>query len=93
QKAKGVPRRLIGFRITGRGIARSGYAIRDAASGAEIGRVTSGTKGPTVGAAIGLGYVPPEHAAAGSELIIDCRGKDAAATVVKGKFYRRKRSS
>ena len=53
--------------------------------------MTSGTTGITVGGAIGLGYVPVDRAAPGSQLTIDCRGKDVAAQVVKGPFYQRGR--
>ncbi len=92
QKAEGVKRSLVGFRIDGRGIARHGYAIVDRARPSDqqvIGQVTSGTTGITVGGAIGMGYVPVASAAPGSELTIDCRGKDVAARVVKGAFYQR----
>jgi len=51
--------------------------------------VTSGNSGITVGGAIGLGYVPTAYAKAGTQLTIDCRGRDVAAEVVKGPFYRR----
>jgi aminomethyltransferase len=52
--------------------------------------VTSGSVGPTVGANIGLGYVPAALDVAGARLVIDCRGKTAAAEVVKGPFYKRR---
>ena len=92
QKAEGVRRSLVGFRIAGRGIARHGYPIVDRARPAgdqAIGQVTSGTTGITVGGAIGMGYVPVASAAPGSQLTIDCRGKDVSAEVVKGAFYQR----
>jgi aminomethyltransferase len=91
QKAKGLARQLVGF--TGgdgeRAIARHGYAVVDRSAGAPIGVVTSGGPAITVGGAIGLAYVPAARAAAGSQLTIDCRGRDATATVVSGKFYKR----
>jgi aminomethyltransferase len=102
QKAEGLRRTLVGFRIDGRGIARHDYPIVDRARAPNagdlnsaraedqvIGRVTSGTTGITVGGAIGLGYVPASRGAAGTQLTIDCRGKDVVATVVKGPFYQR----
>lgn len=94
QKAKGIERKLVGFVVEGRGIARHGYPIVDrtmAGSGEDqiIGRVTSGTTGITVGGAIGLGYVPVALSKADTQLTIDCRGKDVAARVVKGPFYKR----
>ena len=73
--------------------ARHGYEIVDRSRGpgelAAIGVVTSGGPAPFVGGAIGLGYVLAAFAAAGTKLTIDCRGKDATATVVSGKFYKR----
>jgi aminomethyltransferase len=93
QKAEGVQRSLVGFRIDGRGIARHGYPIVDRSLTGDqvIGQVTSGTTGITVGGAIGLGYVPVARAAPGGAIAIDCRGKDVAAHVVKGPFYQRGR--
>jgi aminomethyltransferase len=97
QKAAGLARQLVGFTIaeTTRAIARHGYAVVDRARGhgeeAVIGTVTSGGPGIYVGGAIGLGYVPAALSAAGTQLTIDCRGKDATATVVSGKFYKRTR--
>jgi aminomethyltransferase len=92
QKAAGLTRQLVGFKIdeSARAIARHGYAVVDRKQGGNvIGTVTSGGPGIIVGGAIGLAYVPTAHAAAGTQLTIDCRGKDATATVVSGKFYRR----
>ncbi len=88
QREAGVKRKLAGFVMTGRGIARHGYAILDAA-GAEIGRVTSGGPAPTLEKNIGLGYVPAGLDAPGTSLMIDCRGKPVTAEVVKGPFYKR----
>ncbi len=92
QKADGLARNLVGFKITEetRAIARHGYAVVDrAATSPVIGTVTSGGPGIVVGGAIGLAYVPAKLAAAGTQLAIDCRGKDIPATVVSGKFYKR----
>ncbi len=92
QKATGLTRQLVGFKIDegARAIARHGYQIVDRASADPVvGTVTSGGPGIYVGGAIGLGYVPTALAATGTKLTIDCRGKDAAATVVSGKFYKR----
>jgi aminomethyltransferase len=88
QKAEGVARKLVGFVMKERGIARHGYPIVDE-SGARIGVVTSGTTGPSVGAAIGMGYLPTAHAEPGASLIVDCRGKPARGQIVKGPFYKR----
>jgi aminomethyltransferase len=93
QKASGLTRTLVGFRIAddARAIARHGYPVVDPTKSVDrtLGVVTSGGPGITVGGAIGLAYVPPAMTAAGTELTIDCRGKDVAATVVSGKFYKR----
>jgi aminomethyltransferase len=93
QKERGLTRQLVGFRIDDRAIARHGYAVVDRARPADaqsIGVVTSGGPGISVPGSIGLAYVPPALAAPGTTLTIDCRGKDVAATVVKGKFYQRR---
>ncbi len=88
-KAKELPRKLVGFQVKGRGIARHGYPLRDA-DGVEIGVCTSGSPGPTVGLNIGLGYVPTRLSAVGSTFMVDCRGKNVEAEVVKTPFYKRK---
>ena len=87
-KAAGPSRKLVGFEMTGRGIARHGYLIHDKL-GAKIGVCTSGSPGPTVGKNIGLGYVPVEMSAVGTELVIDCRGRSTEAVVVATPFYKR----
>jgi aminomethyltransferase len=89
QQEKGVQRKLVGFVVEGRGIARHGYAIQVSGDGPVVGVVTSGGFGPTVGKSIGLGYVPAALAEPGQRLAIDCRGRLATAEVVKGPFYRR----
>ncbi|MEZ4404275.1 MAG: glycine cleavage system aminomethyltransferase GcvT [Kofleriaceae bacterium] len=92
QKAAGLTRALTGFRIDDRAIARHGYDVVDRlrpAGEQVIGKVTSGGPGISITGAIGLAYLPPTYGAAGTPLTIDCRGKDVAATVVKGKFYKR----
>jgi aminomethyltransferase len=89
QRDAGLARKLAGFVMLGRGIARHGYPIHDSSTGAKVGDVTSGTVGPTVGKNIGLGYVPATLARAGARLLIDCRGKQTEAEVVEGPFYRR----
>ena len=86
-KADGIKRRLVGFELVDKGIARHGYDICDAA-GAVIGHVTSGTMGPSVKKAIGLGYVDAAHKAVDSEIFISVRGRLLKAKVVKLPFYR-----
>ena len=87
-KAEGNTRRMVGFEMVDRGIARHDYPVVNEA-GEEVGKVTSGTKGPSVGKAIGIAYVPVSHAKAGSEILISIRGKPAKALVVKTPFYKK----
>ncbi len=85
QKAAGVTRKLVGFEMIDRGIPRHDYLIKDAA-GTTIGKVTSGTQAPSLGKAIGLGYVAVSHAAIDSEIFIDIRNTLVKAKVVKAPF-------
>ncbi len=86
-KSRGVGRKLVGFRMEGREIARTGYPIYT--SGLEIGKVTSGGYAPTLGLNIGLGYVPVELSAIGTGIEIMLRNKLAPARIVKKRFYKR----
>ena len=87
EKEAGIKNRLIGFELTERGIPRGGYPILDA-EGNEIGRVTSGTMSPSLDKAIGLGYVPVEYAAEGTDIFVGIRNKSLSAKVVKTPFYK-----
>ncbi len=87
-RARTPSRTLVGFEMVGKGIARHGYALLDAA-GRQIGVCTSGAPSPTLNKNIGLGFVPPAAAEIGSSLWVDCRGKATEARVVKTPFYRR----
>jgi aminomethyltransferase len=89
QKAAGVERRLVGFEVRGRGIAREGHAVLH--DGREVGRVTSGTWSPTLEKALGMAYVPVELAVAGTAVELDVRGRRLPAEVVKLPFYKRPR--
>ncbi len=88
QKEAGVSRKLVGFELIERGIPRHDYEIVDA-DGNNIGIVTSGTQAPSLGKAIGMGYVKTEFAAADSEIYIEIRDKKIAAKVVKMPFYKK----
>ncbi len=85
QKQEGVSRKLIGFELLDKGIARQHYPIVDA-EGNNIGEVTSGTMSPSLKKAIGMGYVKPEFAKSGTEIFIEIRGKANKAVVVKRPF-------
>jgi aminomethyltransferase len=85
-KAKGIPRKLVGLEVTGTGIARQGHPIL--AGGARVGEVTSGTKSPTLGKPIALGYVPTELAKVGTEIAVEIRGRHVPAVIVATPFYR-----
>ena len=85
QKTEGLSRKLVGFELVERGIPRHGYEIKDF-SGANIGVVTSGTQSPTLGKAIGLGYVDTPFASIDSPIYIKVRDKLLEAKVVKLPF-------
>jgi aminomethyltransferase len=87
QKAEGVPRKLIGFEMVDRGIARHGYDAY--LGGAKAGHVTSGTQTPYVKKAIGMAYLPVAQTAPGTEFEIDIRGRRTRARVVPLPFYKR----
>jgi aminomethyltransferase len=87
QKAGGAKRKIVGFEMLDRGIARHGY---DAYLGdAKVGVVTSGTQTPFLKKAIGMAYLPIEHTAVGSEFDVDVRGRRLRAGVVPLPFYKR----
>lgn len=88
QKEEGVTRKLVGFELTERGIPRHDYEITDK-DGNIIGIVTSGTMAPSLNKGIGLGYVPAEYAAEGSQIFIRIRKNDIPAQVVKLPFYKK----
>ena len=88
QKDAGVSRKLVGFEMVDRGIPRHDYEIVDG-NGNNIGIVTSGTQAPSLGKAIGMGYVKTEFSAVDSEIYILIRDKKIAAKVVKMPFYKK----
>lgn len=89
QKQQGLSRKLVGFEVLDRAIARHGYDVY--IDGTKAGVVTSGTQTPFVKKAIGMAYVPVEHSAPGSGLEIDVRGRRVRAQVVPMPFYKRAR--
>src|ERR1019366_4323968 len=88
QKANGVRRKLVGFEMIDRGIARHGYDAY--AGGAKAGLVTSGTQTPFLKKAIGMAYLPIAHTAIDTEFDVDIRGRRTRARVVPMPFYKRK---
>ncbi|MGB8646807.1 MAG: glycine cleavage system aminomethyltransferase GcvT [Anaerolineae bacterium] len=85
QKLEGVRKKLVGFEMVDRGVARQGYSI--ARDGQNVGYVTSGMFAPTLEKNIGLGYVSPELAKVGAAFDIVIRGKPTQARVIKTPFY------
>jgi aminomethyltransferase len=85
QKTMGIERRLVGFEMVEKGIPRHGYEIKDF-SGIPIGFVTSGTQSPSLGKAIGLGYVNLAFANLDTKILIKIRDKLLHAKVVKLPF-------
>ncbi len=86
--AQALTRTLVGLEMVDRGIARDGYKVLDL-SGAEIGYVTSGSPAPFLKKNIALAYVPPSHAAMGSNVKVEIRGQGVKAQVVPTPFYKR----
>lgn len=88
-KEKGLPRKLIGFKMRERGIPRQGYKLF-ASEGGEIGYVTSGTPSPSLGDNIGVAYVDKKFATDGSLINVDIRGRMVQAEVVPTPFVNKK---
>jgi aminomethyltransferase len=87
EKDEGPRRKLVGFEMVDRGIARHGYPVVD--GGQEIGVVTSGSHSPTLKKAIGLAYLPLDKSAQGTEFNVLIRGKETRARVIPTPFYKR----
>ncbi len=87
QKQEGVKRKLVGFEVTERGIARDHQDV--VINGERVGQVTSGSPAPFLKKNIGLAYVPVEFANVGQQIQIDVRGKLVGAQIVKTPFYKR----
>jgi len=87
QKQTGIKRKLVGFEMVDKRIARDGYAVM--VGGSEIGCVTSGGPAPFLKKNIGMAYIPPESSALGTEIEIGIRGQASAARVIAVPFYKR----
>ncbi len=90
QKERGLERKLAGFEMRGRGIARDAYPVF--VSGAEAGRVTSGSPAPFLQKNIGMAYVPVAAATPGTQIEIGVRSQRVPAEIVPLPFYKRPRS-
>jgi len=86
QKAGGVTRKTVGFRLHGRGIARHGYPVW--CGGKQVDLVRSGGQSPSLGYAIGTTMLPPAAAKVGTRFEIDCRGERMPAEVVARPFWK-----
>lgn len=89
QKAEGVRRKLAGFEVTERGIARDEYDVF--VNDQHVGKVTSGSPAPYLKKNIGFVYLPTEFTSIGQEIKIDVRGRHIGAQVVKTPFYKRQK--
>ena len=89
QKKEGPSRRLVGFEMVGRGIARHGYPVHLGTE--EVGSVASGTFAPFLQKSIGLCYLPAARSAVGTSFDIEIRGNRVGARVVPTPFYKRPR--
>ncbi|QJW47317.1 glycine cleavage system aminomethyltransferase GcvT [bacterium BFN5] len=88
QKQNGPRRKVAGFVLTGRGIARAGYPV--IYEGRQIGMVTTGSYAPTLDQNIGLALVEAEYAKVGQSFAVEIRGRNIPAEVIKKPFYHRK---
>lgn len=89
QKREGVSRKLAGFAMTGRAVARPGYPVL--VGGRAVARVTSGSHAPHLRRNIGLAYLPVSETSPGTEIEVEVRGRPEPAKVVETPFYKRPR--
>jgi aminomethyltransferase len=89
QKEEGLKRKLVGFEVTDKGIARDDFDVY--IDGEKVGKVTSGSPAPFLKKNIGLAFVPTEFANVGQEIKIDVRGRHLAAEIVPIPFYKREK--
>ena len=87
QRANGASRKLVGFEVVDRGIARHGYPVM--MNGRRVGIVTSGTQTPFLKKAIGMAYVPIDLSVPNTEIEIEVRGRALRARVIQLPFYKR----
>ena len=87
QRVYGTERRLVGLTMPGRSAPRAGYDIL--ADGMVVGTVSSGSYSPTLEQCIAMAFVDAAHAAPGTTLTVDIRGRQAEVTTVELPFYQR----
>jgi aminomethyltransferase len=88
--AYGAPscsRRLVGLRLTGRGVARQGYRVQRTGGGEVAGEVTSGTVSPLTRDSIAFAWVDADLAEPGREVAVEIRAQQVSATVVDLPFF------
>ncbi len=88
QKARGVSRKLVGFKMVDRGVPRHGYSVCTS-DGTKIGVVTSGNMSPMLKIGIGMAYIEPDYAKPETELFINVRDRLLKAVVVRPPFYKK----
>jgi aminomethyltransferase len=89
QKADGLTKKLVGFEVTDKGIARDGFDVY--INDAKVGYVTSGSPAPFLKKNVGLAFLPIEFAILGQEIKIDVRGRMLSAEIVQTPFYKREK--
>ena len=87
QKNRGLGRKLVGLELLAPGIARANYELQK--QGRTIGRITSGTKSPSLGKSIAVGYVSFEDSEIGNHVDVNVRGRSVPAKIVPVPFYNR----
>ncbi|WP_227763881.1 glycine cleavage system aminomethyltransferase GcvT [Zhaonella formicivorans] len=87
QKAAGIPRKVVGFEMIERGIARAGYPVKK--DGQQIGHVTTGSFSPTLEKNLGLAILDTKYAEIGETITVEIRNKDVKAQIVRTPFYKR----
>jgi aminomethyltransferase len=85
-RQRGPRRCLVGIELTEPGVPRAGYRLLQ--QGRPLGEVTSGTKSPTLGKGIALGYVEPSASGPNAAMAVEIRSREVAARVVRLPFYR-----
>jgi aminomethyltransferase len=89
---EGVSRKLVGIKLTGKGVAREGAEIRNEADEV-VGALTSGGHSPSLKESVGIGYVRTDLAKTGQSLFVNVRGRNIDAVVADLPFVPAKTKS